>query len=152
MKVVTSLIEAHIVRFIDKKVEFLLLKRSPDQKYPNIWQMVTGKIKANEKAFETAIREINEETNLDIDELFIVPNINNFYNDIEDSITQIPVFVATVKDEKKFKLSNEHVKFKWVSYKKSKKMLAWPGQIKSGKIIKDFFEKKYETLNFIKIK
>ncbi|MBI1932350.1 MAG: NUDIX domain-containing protein [Ignavibacteriales bacterium] len=152
MKVVTSLIEAHIVRIIDKKVEFLLLKRSPEKKYPNIWQMVTGKIKANEKAYETAIREIKEETNLDIDELFIVPNINNFYNEIEDSITQIPVFVATVKDETKFKLSNEHVKFKWVSYKKSQKMLAWPGQKKSEKIIKDYFEKKYETLNFIKVK
>ncbi len=152
MKVVTSLIEAHIVRIIDKKVEFLLLKRSPEQKYPNIWQMVTGKVKANEKAYETAIREIKEETNLDIDELFIVPNINNFYNEIEDSITQIPVFVATVKDETKFKLSNEHVKFKWVSYKKSQKMLAWPGQKKSEKIIKDYFEKKYETLNFIKVK
>lgn len=151
MRIVSGLIEAHIVRMKNEQLEFLLLKRAPNEKYPNIWQMVTGKIKPNEKAYETVIREIKEETNLEIDELFVVPKTNSFYNEIDDTIMQIPVFVATVINEDALVLSKEHTECKWVEYKKVKKILAWPGQKDSAKIISDFFERKYKSLNFIKI-
>jgi dATP pyrophosphohydrolase len=151
MRIITSLIEAHIVRITNEKVEFLLLQRAPSEMYPNIWQMVTGKIKPNEKAYQTAIREIKEETNLDVNEIFVVPKTNSFYNEIDDTIMQIPVFVVTVKNEEWLTLSEEHTKYKWVDFKKANKLLAWPGQKESAKIIKDFFERKYKSLNFIKI-
>ena len=62
MKIISDLIEAHIFRETKKGIEFLLLKRADDQAYPRLWQMVTGKIRRGEKAFQTAIREIKEET------------------------------------------------------------------------------------------
>ncbi|MBK7106592.1 MAG: NUDIX domain-containing protein [Ignavibacteriae bacterium] len=151
MRIVTGLIEAHIVRMKNEQLEFLLLKRAPNEKYPHIWQMVTGKIKPNEKAYETVIREIKEETNLEIHELFVVPKTNSFYNEVDDTIMQIPVFAATVINEEVIVLSKEHTEYKWVEYKKVKKLLAWPGQKGSTKIISDFFERKYKSLNFIKI-
>jgi dATP pyrophosphohydrolase len=61
MKIVSTMIEAHIFRESEKGIEFLLLKRSEGQPYPGLWQMVTGKIKT-ESAHQTALREIKEET------------------------------------------------------------------------------------------
>jgi len=64
MNIISNLIEAHIFREKNGKLEFLSLKRSPEQYYPNLWQMVSGKIKENETAYQSAIREIKEETGL----------------------------------------------------------------------------------------
>ncbi len=151
MKITTSLIEAHIIRKVRNKIEFLLLKRSPNEKYPNIWQMVTGKIKENEKAFETAIREIKEETNLDISEIFVVPKVNSFYNEEKNEIVLIPVFVVIIGSESKIIISKEHSKYRWVRKNIANKLLAWPEQKESVNIITDYFEKKIKNLSFMKI-
>lgn len=151
MEVKIKLIEAHIVRQVENKVEFLLLKRSPNQLYPNIWQMVTGKIRENEKAYETAVREIKEETNLSIKNLFVVPNVNPFYNSLENSMNLVPVFVTIVSDESLIVLSDEHHKYKWVDKKEAKNKLAWPGQFYSVDLINRYLSKKSKNLNFIEI-
>ena len=100
MEIRSDLIEAHIIRRQERGIEFLLMKRSPNEKYGNVWQMVTGSIEASEKAFEAAVREIKEETSLIPSNFWIVPNLNSFYS-LEDSINLVPVFVAEVgKDPK----------------------------------------------------
>lgn len=151
MKIATNLIEAHIARIVNDKIEFLLLKRSPDKLYPNIWQMVTGKPNENEKAYETALREIKEETNLETENLFIVPNVNSFYNSFDNSINFVPVFLAIVKYDAKVFISSEHQVYRWVNKKNAKKLLAWPGQADSVNIIHDFLSQKKDNLNFIQI-
>ena len=52
MNIILNLVEAHIFRETENGIEFLLLKRAADQIYPCVWQMVSGKIKEGEKAFE----------------------------------------------------------------------------------------------------
>lgn len=151
MEIIRNLIESHIVRINDDKTEYLLLKRSSDQKYPNLWQMVTGKIQNNEKAYQTVVREIKEETGLEVKKLFIVPNVNSFYNAENDSINFVPVFLTIVDLSKNVVLSNEHQAYKWVNKKEAQNLLAWPGQSKSVKIIDDFLSKKKKNINFIEI-
>lgn len=151
MKTKTNLIEAHIIKKTEKGIEYLIMKRASDQKYPNIWQMVTGKIKRNEKAYQTAVREIKEETYLNVDELYIVPNVNSFYDDSDDSITIIPVFVAVVSQEQNVSLSNEHSKYKWVFADEAKKLFAWVGQRQSVDIVEAYFSHQNEKLKFIKV-
>jgi dihydroneopterin triphosphate diphosphatase len=151
LEIKSSLIEAHIIRFVNDKIEYLLLKRSAHQKYPNIWQMVTGKINEGEKAYETVVREVGEETSLEIDKLFIVPNVNSFYNPDDNSTNLIPVFVTVVNEDEVVTISEEHQRYQWVNKKKAKRMLAWPGQSKSVDFIYEFFSSKKENLNFIEI-
>lgn len=152
MKIKTYLIEVHIISIEESKnIKYLLLKRSSNQKYPNIWQMVTGKVDNGELAYQTAKREVMEETNLDLKELYVVPNINSFYDSADNSITHVPVFVGTVEPNSKVKISTEHSEYKWTSAKEAKKLLAWPGQEKSVKIINQYFTKQKNNLNFIKI-
>lgn len=151
MKIISNLIEAHIFREQNGLLEFLLLKRSPEQYYPNLWQMVSGKIKENEKAFEAAIREIKEETNLELEKLWVAPTVNSFYAPDGDYICLLPVFAAKVEYNSKVQLSKEHVAFKWVLPEEAKIHLAWEGQRKSVDVIVDYFLNRNSFLNFIEM-
>ena len=151
MKIKTNLIEAHTMKKTEEGNKYLIMKRASNQKYPNIWQMVTGKINENEKAYKAALREIEEETNLAANKLYIVPNINYFYDNNDDSITIIPVFVAIIDDDKNLKISSEHSEYKWSDATESKQLFAWQGQKKSIDIIEDYFTGKNTNLFFEEI-
>ena len=138
MRIVSTMIEAHIFRETKKGIEFLLLKRADYQVYPGLWQMVTGKIKENEKAYQTAIREIKEETVLTPLQLWVVPTVNSFYEPKDEYICLLPVFAAIVEADK-IQLSDEHTEYKWVNKEEAQKLLAWEGQRKAVQIIEDYF-------------
>lgn len=153
MHLTTFLIEAHIFRQIDEnQIEFLLLKRSDGEIYSGVWQMVTGSIDKNEKAYQTAIREIKEETNLSPKQFWVVPNVNSFYEPKKDYICMVPVFAALVDLDCQVTISNEHSEYKWVNLEEAKKLLAWRGQRNSVDIIYEYFTKEKSFLNFVEIK
>jgi len=152
MNIISNLIEAHIFREQNEKLEFLLLKRSPDEYYPNLWQMVSGKIKENEAAYQTAIREIKEETNLSPIKFWVAPTVNSFYSPDKDYICLLPVFAAKVNFESEVKISKEHTEFRWETPEEAKQMLAWEGQRKSVDVIVDYFLNRNSFINFIEIK
>jgi len=151
MNVTSSLIEAHIFRKKGNDIEFLLLKRAETEIYPGLWQMVSGSIDANEIAYQTALREIKEETGLTPEKFWIVPNVNSFYSSTQDKICMIPVFAALVTDEAEVIISNEHSQFKWAGLDETLKLLAWPGQRKSVEILYDYFTNQIDFLNFMEI-
>ena len=151
MKLTSFLVEAHIFRQNNNDLEFLLLKRASNEKYPGIWQMVTGSIKENEKAYETAIREIKEETGLTPEKFWVVPNVNSFYDPKNDLICQVPVFAAEVKTNVNVTISEEHSEFKWTSLNEARKLLAWKGQRLSVDTIHEYFTKEKSFLKFIEI-
>ena len=150
MNIVSTMIEAHIFREINNGIEFLLMKRSEKQIYPGLWQMVTGKIKANEKAFETALREIKEETGLTPVQLWVAPTVNSFYEPKEEYICLLPVFAARVGRDQ-VKISDEHTEYKWVDKITAQKLLAWEGQRKAVGIIEDYFLNEKSFFHFVEI-
>ena len=151
MNIISNLIEAHIFRIKKGELEFLLLKRSSEQYYPNLWQMVTGKIKENETAYQSALREIKEETGLIPEKFWVAPTVNSFYSPDKDYICILPVFAARVNDECEIKLSKEHTEYKWVNPEEAKQLLAWDGQRKSVDVIVDYVLNRNSFLNFIEI-
>lgn len=151
MRIVSTMIEAHIFRETKKGIEFLLLKRADYQVYPGLWQMVTGKIKENEKAYQTAIREIKEETVLTPLQLWVVPTVNSFYEPKDEYICLLPVFAAIVEADK-IQLSDEHTEYKWVNKEEAQKLLAWEGQRKAVQIIEDYFLNEKKFFHFVEIK
>jgi dihydroneopterin triphosphate diphosphatase len=150
MKVESYLIEAHIFRKVGNELEFLLMKRAENEKYPRVWQMVTGAVEEDEKGCETAIREIKEETNLTPVKFWVVPRMNSFYSPERNSVCMVPVFAALVEDGEVI-LSEEHTEFKWVKLEEAQKLLAWPGQRKSVQIIEDYFTNEQSFLKFVAI-
>lgn len=151
MNIKSTLIEAHIFRKIETGMEFLIMKRAPNEIFAGVWQMVTGSIEDNEKAFETAIREIKEETNLSPIGFWIVPKVNPFYSATDDTINMVPVFVAEVEISSDVILSSEHTEYLWCSKEKAKELLAWPGQRESVDIICEYFSKSNSLVKLIEI-
>lgn len=151
MEITTKLVETHIIRIDGANIEFLLLKRAADDKYPNIWQMVTGTIEQNEKAYETAKREVFEETRLIPKTLFVVPTVNSFYSYDPEYICLIPVFVCIVDKITDVRISNEHSEYKWVTKDEAKELLAWPQQRNSVDIIFEYFNNPKSLLKFIDV-
>lgn len=52
-----------VVIFCQKTMRCLMLQRKDD---PNFWQSVTGSMEKNESPYDTAIREVFEETSIDV--------------------------------------------------------------------------------------
>ena len=152
MKIVSNMIEAHIFRKKKNGIEFLLLKRGEKEIYGGLWQMVTGKIRKGEKAYNAALREIKEETGLKPMRFWVTPNVNPFYSHENNYISLIPVFAAEVPENSKVILCKEHTNYKWARPEEAKKMLAWPGQRKSIDIITEYFLKELNFWNFVEIK
>ena len=153
MKIISTLIEAHIFRQNNDDIEFLLIKRADnDNLYPGTWQMVTGSIDENEEAYKSAIREIKEETGIIPLKFWVAPNVNQFYNQKKDTMNLIPVFAALAGENSTVKLSEEHSEFLWLKKEDAKERLLWDGQKKSVDIIYDYFVNKRNTLDLLEIK
>ena len=151
MEIKSEMVEVHLFKIVDGNLKYLILKRSENEIFPELWQMVTGKIECGEKAYETAIREIKEETGLLPKKLWVVPNINSFYSQAEDCISLLPVFAAQLRSSCSVKISEEHCEYKWVSSKEAKKLFAWQGQRKSIDIIENYFVKEKNFLDLVEV-
>lgn len=152
MNVTSYLVEAHIFRRTNDDIEFLLMKRSEKEIYPKIWQMVTGKIRDGEKGYETAFREIKEETGLSPQKFWVVPFMNSFYSHESDQVVMVPVFASLVDEKSEVIISDEHSEFKWVNKEEAKKLLAWKGQRESVDTIHEYFTSEISFLEFVEIK
>ena len=49
---IVRVIDLYIYRYENSEIKFLLLKRSKDRIYENLWQGVTGKIEDNESPWK----------------------------------------------------------------------------------------------------
>ncbi|MCZ6701505.1 MAG: NUDIX pyrophosphatase [Ignavibacteria bacterium] len=151
MNIISNLVEVHIFRETENGIEFLLLKRAADQIYLRVWQMVSGKINDNEKAFETSVREIKEETGLTPEKMWVAPKVNSFYSTVSDTICLIPVFAAQVAKDSNVIIGDEHTEYTWVNPRKAKKLLAWDGQRRAIDLIEEYYLNEKSLLKFIKI-
>ena len=133
-----------IIRVIDAYVYiptkngllFLLLKRAKTKMYEHIWQGVAGKIEKGEKSWETVKRELQEETGLKPNKMFIVDHVSKFYEQKDDRINLVPVFGIEV-NTREVVLSDEHSEYKWVTINEALDLLVWTGQKQAIKIVND---------------
>ena len=126
-KIAVRVIDAYVFKKDKNGLQYLILKRAPEKIYGGIWQCVTGKIKTDEASWETAIRELKEETGLDPLQIFIADYVSKFYEAHEDRINLVPVFGIEVSDTK-IQLSNEHTEYKWVDFDNALNKLVWNEQ------------------------
>ncbi|MGH2576021.1 MAG: NUDIX hydrolase [Ignavibacteria bacterium] len=149
-KIISNYIELHIFNSAEGK--FLLLKRAIHKIYPGIWQMVTACVEENETTKDTLLRELFEETKLKPIRLFIIPHINSFYLEENDSVNLCPVFLAIVESVNVI-ISDEHTEYRWVGFDEAVKLIHWPNQIESLEVIQKYLTDKnlFDKLDEIKI-
>jgi len=122
-----SVVDCHVVYWEADIPQFLTIKRSAQERYPLIWQCITGGVNMNEKAYQTAIRELKEETGLYPDKMWTIDQVNNYYDPKYDCVFLIPIFGIEVKS-KDVKLSSEHVEYYWGSKDRVKDKMLWSQQ------------------------
>jgi len=96
--------------------EFLLLKRTDDKSYPNLWGVPTGKIEQGETAIQTIIRELYEETEilLSADRLKLV---DTFCVTTEDMSFKYTLYFVNFDIIPTVKINPfEHKEYTWIHY------------------------------------
>ncbi len=116
----------------------LLLKRT-GTRMPGEWCQVAGGIEPGEKAWETAVRELHEETQLVPERLYSADILEQFYEPDRDRIAVVPVFVAFVAPEAEPILNEEHSDWMWTTIDKARELVPFPGQRKMLEEIREIF-------------
>ncbi len=97
--------------------KILIIQRSSDDDvFPNLWELPSGKREFFERSEDAAVREVKEETGIDVKTVMPV-SVFEFKvekpNEIRDA-TQISFLVKPI-GKPKVKLSNEHQSFTWIT-------------------------------------
>ena len=133
-----------------KEVEFLLLKRNKNKLYEHLWQGVAGKIEKDEKSWETAVRELKEETGLAPKKMFVADHVSRFYEKHKDRMNLVPVFGIEV-DSKDVTLSDEHIDYKWLDFEEAFDTLIWNGQKQGLKTVYNMLLKNDDRIRWTTI-
>ena len=97
--------------------EILIVKRHPKSKTdPEMWELPGGKVERGEFFADALVREIKEETNLDVEIGDFCEAVQNDYS--HKRTVQLMMYLVDVKGE--VKISDEHTEFMWASIEKMK--------------------------------
>lgn len=135
-KIIVKQVDSYIYRNTDAGPVYLVLKRNTGKYYEHLWQGVAGKIEKGETAWQTVVRELEEETGKKPLKVFIADNIASFYNARKDHIQMVPIFGIEV-DNSEVQLSEEHSEYKWVSFEEALSLLTWKGQKEGLRTVHD---------------
>ena len=95
--------------------EILIVKRHPKSKTdPEMWELPGGKVEKGEFFADALVREIKEETNLDVNVGDFAEAIQNDYS--HKRTVQLMMYLTDVEGE--VKISDEHTDFMWASLDK----------------------------------
>lgn len=106
------------------KIEYLLLNYVAGH-----WDFPKGHIESGESEEETALRELTEETGLSKKDVSIWPGFNEeieyFYKSGRELQHKKVSFYLAESKSKEVKLSDEHVGFEWLTFKKALERLTY---------------------------
>lgn len=104
---------------MNKQKQILILKRSQKVRtYKGKWGVAAGYIEEDETPYETALKEIQEETGLREDDvrLFREGNIIRF-TDVDENTTyhwEVHPFLFFVETDKQIQIDWEHTEYRWI--------------------------------------
>ena len=99
----------------NEKNEILIVKRHPKSKTdPEMWELPGGKVEKGEFFTDALVREIKEETNLDVNVGDFAEAIQNDYS--HKRTVQIMMYLDVTNGE--VKISEEHTDWMWADIEK----------------------------------
>jgi dATP pyrophosphohydrolase len=145
-------VEVCVFRSLNTETHFLVLQRAKGEKlYPGLWQIVTGTMKKNERAWQAAMRELKEETGLSPERCWTIPYVDTYFDLAKDAIQLVPVFAAELDSSSLLRLSSEHQHYEWLRFDDAQRRLVWPGQRRSIEIVNEFIIGNKETARLVEI-
>jgi type II secretory ATPase GspE/PulE/Tfp pilus assembly ATPase PilB-like protein/8-oxo-dGTP pyrophosphatase MutT (NUDIX family) len=124
-QIVPGVVEVYVIRHNAGDWRVLVLQRAPDASRPGSWETVYGKIDSGERPEHAAVREIREETGLELSALYDV-TVSSFFLHATQTIQMAIVFAAFVESDSQVILSDEHQRFEWMSVDQACDRFTWP--------------------------
>ncbi len=112
--------------FNEKSQKILMLKRIPSK--AGYWQPVCGGIEKGESSFETAKRELAEETGIETVKEWTKLPFKFTYNEPKNGLPmkmEDVCYLATLADKVEIKLSHEHEDMKWIKAEEIHTLTEW---------------------------
>jgi dATP pyrophosphohydrolase len=105
----------------------VLLLRRAHGAFAGAWTIVMGGIEPGERAPETAVREVREETGLTVTTLFTAGALDSFYDPVRDRVVVVPFFVARASDEE-VQVDEAHDDHRWAAFDEAEALLTFAAQ------------------------
>ena len=118
-------VDVYVLRRDGDSWNVLLLQRAEGARCAGAWEVVHGRIETGERPEEAALREVREETGLEVARLYNV-TVQPFYIHRWSTVTLAVVFAAIVGGATEVVLGAEHVGSEWLSLADAAARVAWP--------------------------
>jgi dATP pyrophosphohydrolase len=103
----------------------LTVQRAHSTRCPTAWETVHGRIEPGESPEDAAVREVREETGLEVQRLYNVI-VQPFYLHKLATVELAVVFAAFVQRADPITLGEEHMSFEWLSPDAALERFVWP--------------------------
>ena len=103
----------------------LALQRAHGTRCPTAWETVHGRIEPGESPEQAAVREVREETGLEVRRLYNVI-VQPFYLHTLATVELAVVFAAFVNRDDLLTLGEEHMRHEWLSPDAALERFVWP--------------------------
>lgn len=124
-QIVPGVVEVYVIRHNAGDWRVLVLQRAADATRPGSWEIVYGKIDSGERPEHAAVRELREETGLELSALYNV-TVSSFFLHATQTIQIAIVFAAFVASDSEVILGDEHQRFEWLSLDEACDRFTWP--------------------------
>lgn len=120
-----GVVDVVVLRMTDAGLETLCLQRSEGTRCPGSWETVHGRIEPGESPDQAAVREVVEETGLEVARLYSL-TVNPFFMKATRSVQLAVVFGAFVDGTLPVRLDAEHSAYEWIPLSTAPTRLFWP--------------------------
>ena len=120
-----GVVDVYVIRPYRHEWLVLALQRSTTTRCPGSWETVHGRMEADEKPEDAAIREVREETGIPVDRLYSI-TCQPFYLHSLGIVQMAVVFAAFVREGLDVSLGEEHQRAEWLSMAGAAARFTWP--------------------------
>jgi dATP pyrophosphohydrolase len=120
-----GVVDVYVIRPYRDEWLVLSLQRSLRTRCPASWETVHGRIEPSERPEQAAVREVREETGLELDRLYNV-TCQPFYLHTLGVVQMAVVFAAFVTESANVRLGPEHQQYEWLSMADAAARFTWP--------------------------
>lgn len=118
-------IDVYVIRPLAPDWRVLVLQRALHTRCPTAWETVHGRLEADEEPEDGAIREVREETGLEVTRLYCI-TVQPFYLPKAHTVQMAVVFAAFVDEPARVTLGDEHQSFEWMTPADALRRFVWP--------------------------
>jgi 8-oxo-dGTP pyrophosphatase MutT (NUDIX family) len=124
-EVVAGVVDIYVIRPLAEGWKVLVVQRASNTRCPGAWETIHGRLNKSERPEDGAVREVREETALNIARLYNV-TVQPFYLHMFGTVQLAVVFAAFVDEPAEVTLSEEHQKHEWLSPHEASSRFIWP--------------------------